>query len=148
MRHVSSRACTLAICAALTLGAAGPAFAETAPAPRTETAAVATVAPGSAPAAPADLTDDVLETVQQTVADLLDSLTGDPLGLIPQLTTTVNSLISQVLDTVLGVDVPVPELPELELPDVPTLPVDPLVELPADPAADPAVDLPVTLPFR
>ena len=116
-------------------------------------------------AAPADVVDDALATVEKAVAALLAAVTsGDAGGVVPQVTATLTSLVNLAVATVLGSGLPAPDLaglpalpalpaavPDLpvappELPvDPPELPVDP-PELPVDPPVD-APELPVTPPL-
>ncbi|MFE5714857.1 hypothetical protein ACFQ7J_29060 [Streptomyces sp. NPDC056501] len=118
-------------------------------------AAGAKAAPGIA--APADIVDDALATVEKAVAGLLAAVTsGDAGGVVPQVTATLTSLVNLAVATVLGSGLPAPDLAGLpalpalpvavpELPvDPPELPVDP-PELPVDPPELP-VDTPVKPP--
>lgn len=106
-------------------------------------------------AAPADVVDDALATVEKAVAALLAAVTsGDAGGVVPQVTATLTSLVNLAVATVLGSGLPAPDLPGLPaLPALPVtapeLPVDP-PELPVDPPelpVDPPVDVP-QLPVR
>ncbi|MEU7071891.1 hypothetical protein AB0B30_25535 [Streptomyces narbonensis] len=111
----------------------------------------------AAAAAPADVVDDALATVEKAVAGLLAAVTsGDAGGVVPQVTATLTSLVNLAVATVLGSGLPAPDLAGLpalpalpvgvpELPvDPPELPVDP-PELPVDPPELP-VDAPVKPP--
>ncbi|MFI9747385.1 hypothetical protein [Streptomyces sp. NPDC052494] len=101
-------------------------------------------------AAPADVVDDALATVEKAVAALLAAVTsGDAGGVVPQVTATLTSLVNLAVATVLGSGLPAPDLAGLPaLPAlpvaVPELPVDP-PELPVDPPELP-VDTPVDVP--
>ncbi|MFB7606678.1 hypothetical protein [Streptomyces gardneri] len=108
----------------------------------------------AAVAAPADVVDDALATVEKAVAGLLAAVTsGDAAGVVPQVTATLTSLVNLAVATVLGSGLPAPDLAGLpalpalpvavpELPvDPPELPVDP-PELPVDAPVKPPVDLP------
>ncbi|MFF9720612.1 hypothetical protein ACF1HA_03405 [Streptomyces gardneri] len=108
----------------------------------------------AAAAAPADVVDDALATVEKAVAGLLAAVTsGDAAGVVPQVTATLTSLVNLAVATVLGSGLPAPDLAGLpalpalpvavpELPvDPPELPVDP-PELPVDAPVKPPVDLP------
>ncbi|MFD0151460.1 hypothetical protein ACWGQ4_31595 [Streptomyces sp. NPDC055721] len=103
-----------------------------------------------AAAAPADVVDDALATVEKAVAGLLAAVTsGDAGGVVPQVTATLTSLVNLAVATVLGSGLPAPDLAGLPtLPAlpvaVPELPVDP-PELPVDPPELP-VDTPVKPP--
>ncbi|MEV6248048.1 hypothetical protein AB0M38_17875 [Streptomyces sp. NPDC051742] len=98
-------------------------------------------------AAPADVVDDALATVEKAVAALLAAVTsGNAGGVVPQVTATLTSLVNMVVATVLGSGLPAPDLAGLpSLPSlpvgVPELPVDP-PELPVDPPVKPPVDAP------
>ncbi|MFD3666216.1 hypothetical protein ACFWVF_37360 [Streptomyces sp. NPDC058659] len=107
-----------------------------------------------ATAAPADIVDDALATVEKAVAGLLAAVTsGDAGGVVPQVTATLTSLVNLAVATVLGSGLPAPDLAGLpalpalpvtapELPvDPPELPVDP-PELPVDAPVKPPVDVP------
>ncbi|MET9540187.1 hypothetical protein ABZY16_22190 [Streptomyces sp. NPDC006553] len=102
-------------------------------------------------AAPADVVDDALATVEKAVAALLAAVTsGDAGGVVPQVTATLTSLVNLAVATVLGSGLPAPDLAGLPaLPTLPVtapeLPVDP-PELPVDPPVD-APELPVTPPL-
>ncbi|MFJ2936399.1 hypothetical protein ACIO8G_27025 [Streptomyces sp. NPDC087219] len=102
-------------------------------------------------AAPADVVDDALATVEKAVAALLAAVTsGDATGVVPQVTATLTSLVNLAVATVLGSGLPAPDLAGLPtLPTLPVtapeLPVDP-PELPVDPPAD-VPELPVTPPL-
>ncbi|ALO10728.1 Secreted protein [Streptomyces venezuelae] len=104
----------------------------------------------AASAAPADVVDDALATVEKAVAGLLAAVTsGDAAGVVPQVTATLTSLVNLAVATVLGSGLPAPDLAGLPaLPAlpvaVPELPVDP-PELPVDPPELP-VDAPVKPP--
>ncbi|KQX13679.1 hypothetical protein ASC82_06960 [Streptomyces sp. Root431] len=108
-------------------------------------AAGAKAAPGIA--APADVVDDALATVEKAVAALLAAVTsGDAGGVVPQVTATLTSLVNLAVATVLGSGLPAPDLAGLPaLPAlpvaVPELPVDP-PELPVDTPVKPPVDVP------
>ncbi|MEU3687363.1 hypothetical protein [Streptomyces narbonensis] len=108
----------------------------------------------AAAAAPADVVDDALATVEKAVAGLLAAVTsGDAGGVVPQVTATLTSLVNLAVATVLGSGLPAPDLAGLptlpalpvavpELPvDPPELPVDP-PELPVDAPVKPPVDVP------
>ncbi|MGA5191911.1 hypothetical protein [Streptomyces exfoliatus] len=98
-------------------------------------------------AAPADVVDDALATVEKAVAALLAAVTsGNAGGVVPQVTATLTSLVNLAVATVLGSGLPAPDLAGLPaLPSlpvgVPELPVDP-PELPVDPPVKPPVDVP------
>lgn len=109
----------------------------------------------TAKAAPADVVDDALATVEKAVAGLLAAVTsGDAAGVVPQVTATLTSLVNLAVATVLGSGLPAPDLAGLPalpaLPaGVPELPVDP-PQLPVDPPVKPPVavpDLPVKPPL-
>ncbi|GGY80028.1 hypothetical protein GCM10010363_71250 [Streptomyces omiyaensis] len=112
-----------------------------------------------AAAAPADLVDDALASVEKAVAGLLAAVTsGEAGGVAPQVTATLTSLVNLAVATVLGSGLPAPDLPGLPalppLPvEVPQLPVDPPVEAPELPVGAPveppvaAPELPVTPPL-
>ncbi|MFE1549723.1 hypothetical protein [Streptomyces sp. NPDC058718] len=115
-------------------------------------AAGAKATPGNA--APADVVDDALATVEKAVAGLLAAVTSaDAGGVVPQVTATLTSLVNLAVATVLGSGLPAPDLAGLpalpalpvtvpELPvDPPELPVDP-PELPVDTPVKPPVDVP------
>ncbi|MFE4304579.1 hypothetical protein ACFQ9H_10980 [Streptomyces sp. NPDC056517] len=95
-------------------------------------------------AAPADVVDDALATVEKAVAALLAAVTsGDAGGVVPQVTATLTSLVNLAVATVLGSGLPAPDL--AGLPTLPTLPVT-TPELPVEPPelpVDPPVDVPV-----
>ncbi|WP_435974319.1 hypothetical protein [Streptomyces sp. Qhu_M48] len=105
-------------------------------------------------AAPADVVDDALATVEKAVAALLAAVTsGDAGGVVPQVTATLTSLVNLAVATVLGSGLPAPDL--AGLPALPTLPVTPPElpveppELPVDPPqlpVAPPVDAPVDVP--
>ncbi|WP_063739406.1 hypothetical protein [Streptomyces sp. SS] len=108
----------------------------------------------TAKAAPTDVVDDALATVEKAVAGLLAAVTsGDAAGVVPQVTATLTSLVNLAVATVLGSGLPAPDLAGLPalpaLPaGVPELPVDP-PELPVDPPqlpVDPPVKPPVAVP--
>ncbi|MEU4061444.1 hypothetical protein AB0F25_03270 [Streptomyces wedmorensis] len=108
----------------------------------------------TAKAAPTDVVDDALATVEKAVAGLLAAVTsGDAAGVVPQVTATLTSLVNLAVATVLGSGLPAPDLAGLPalpaLPaGVPGLPVDP-PELPVDPPqlpVDPPVKPPVAVP--
>ncbi|MER5962979.1 hypothetical protein [Streptomyces sp. NPDC002057] len=113
-------------------------------------------------AAPADVVDDALATVEKAVAALLAAVTsGDAGGVVPQVTATLTSLVDLAVATVLGSGLPAPDL--AGLPALPALPVTPPAlpveppelpvappQLPVAPPADAPVDvpdLPVGLPL-
>ncbi|MFD4318792.1 hypothetical protein [Streptomyces sp. NPDC058548] len=102
-------------------------------------------------AAPADVVDDALATVEKAVAALLAAVTsGDAAGVVPQVTATLTSLVNLAVATVLGSGLPAPDLAGLPtLPALPVtapeLPVDP-PELPVDPPVE-VPELPVTPPL-
>ncbi|MGW8358915.1 hypothetical protein [Streptomyces wedmorensis] len=109
----------------------------------------------TAKAAPVDVVDDALATVEKAVAGLLAAVTsGDAAGVVPQVTATLTSLVNLAVATVLGSGLPAPDLAGLPalpaLPaGVPELPVDP-PQLPVDPPVKPPVavpDLPVKPPL-
>ncbi|MEV6351660.1 hypothetical protein [Streptomyces hydrogenans] len=96
-------------------------------------------------AAPADLVDDALATVEKAVAGLLAAVTsGDAAGVVPQVTATLTSLVNLAVATVLGSGLPAPDL--AGLPALPALPVEP-PELPVDPPVE-APELPVDAPVK
>lgn len=113
----------------------------------------------AAQAAPADLVDDALASVEKAVAGLLAAVTsGNAGGVVPQVTATLTSLVNLAVATVLGSGLPAPDLPGLpalpSLPvEVPALPVDPPVEAPELPVEAPvkppvaAPELPVKPPL-
>ncbi|MFB7588084.1 hypothetical protein [Streptomyces sp. NPDC056169] len=108
------------------------------------------VAAGAKSAAPADIVDDALATVEKAVADLLAAVTsGAAAGVVPQVTATLTSLVNLAVATVLGSGLPAPDL--AGLPTLPALPVT-APELPVDPPALPVdppalpVEAPVTPP--
>ncbi|MCD2464737.1 hypothetical protein MBT42_14350 [Streptomyces sp. MBT42] len=87
-------------------------------------------------AAPADVVDDALATVEKAVAALLAAVTsGDAGGVVPQVTATLTSLVNLAVSTVLGSGLPAPDL--AGLPALPALPVT-APELPAAPPELPA----------
>ncbi|MFB7393222.1 hypothetical protein [Streptomyces sp. NPDC056191] len=87
-------------------------------------------------AAPADVVDDALATVEKAVAALLAAVTsGDAGGVVPQVTATLTSLVNLAVATVLGSGLPAPDL--AGLPALPALPVT-APELPAAPPELPA----------
>ncbi|MET7755968.1 hypothetical protein ABZT27_14825 [Streptomyces sp. NPDC005389] len=95
-------------------------------------------------AAPADVVDDALATVEKAVAALLAAVTSGEAGaVVPQVTATLTSLVNLAVATVLGSGLPAPDL--AGLPALPTLPVTP-PELPVTPPVD-VPELPVTLPL-
>ncbi|WP_329282456.1 hypothetical protein [Streptomyces sp. NBC_00691] len=105
-------------------------------------------------AAPADVVDDALASVEKAVAALLAAVTsGDAGGVVPQVTATLTSVVNLAVATVLGSGLPAPDLAGLPaLPALPVtapeLPVDP-PELPVDPpAAVPALPATPPLPVR
>ncbi|MER5204620.1 hypothetical protein [Streptomyces sp. NPDC002825] len=106
--------------------------------PVTLPVAAAALAGEAGKAAPADLVDDALASIQKAVAGLLAAVTsGDAGGVVPQVTSTLTSVVNLVVATVLGSGLPAPDLPGL-----PKLPALPVAELPADsPVAAP--ELPV-----
>ncbi|WP_306314315.1 hypothetical protein [Streptomyces hydrogenans] len=96
-------------------------------------------------AAPADLVDDALGTVEKAVAGLLAAVTsGDAAGVAPQVTATLTSLVNLAVATVLGSGLPAPDL--AGLPALPALPVEPPA-LPVDPPVE-APELPVDAPVE
>ncbi|MFI8510874.1 hypothetical protein ACIGHB_07045 [Streptomyces sp. NPDC085460] len=98
-------------------------------------------------AAPADLVDDALASVEKAVADLVAAATsGDAAGVVPQVTAALTSLVNLAVATVLGSGLPAPDL--AGLPALPSLPVE-APELPVEPPAEvPALpELPVTTPL-
>lgn len=105
-------------------------------------------------AAPADVVDDALATVEKAVAALLAAVTsGDAGGVVPQVTATLTSLVNLAVSTVLGSGLPAPDL--AGLPALPALPVTtpelPVAppELPvAPPAAVPELPAAPALPVR
>ncbi|MFE5792852.1 hypothetical protein ACFQ8C_09765 [Streptomyces sp. NPDC056503] len=99
----------------------------------------------AAEAAPADLVDDALATVEKAVAGLLAAVTsGDAGGVVPQVTATLTSLVNLAVATVLGSGLPAPDL--AGLPALPALPVE-APELPVDPPVE-APELPVDPPVE
>ncbi|MFC9337990.1 hypothetical protein ACFT0G_00790 [Streptomyces sp. NPDC057020] len=97
-------------------------------------------------AAPADVVDDALATVEKAVAALLAAVTsGDAGGVVPQVTATLTSLVNLAVSTVLGSGLPAPDL--AGLPALPALPVT-VPELPAAPPELPAAppELPAAPP--
>ncbi|MFB7516750.1 hypothetical protein [Streptomyces sp. NPDC056144] len=97
-----------------------------------------------AKAAPTDLVDDALATVEKAVAGLLAAVTsGDATAVVPQVTSTLTSLVNLALATVLGSGLPAPDL--AGLPAVPSLPAAP--DLPVDAPVKPPADLPVKPPL-
>ncbi|GHJ94880.1 hypothetical protein SNE510_43990 [Streptomyces sp. NE5-10] len=100
-------------------------------------------------AAPADLVDDALGTVEKAVAGLLAAVTsGDAAGVAPQVTATLTSLVNLAVATVLGSGLPAPDL--AGLPALPALPVEPPA-LPVDPPVEAPVEapeLPVDAPVK
>ncbi|MFG2871580.1 hypothetical protein [Streptomyces sp. NPDC048338] len=132
MRPLASRhIIALAISAAITLGTAGPAFADT-----HHTSPSAVVTGRAAPVTPA--------AVAPADAALLAAIGSG--GLVPQVAATLTSLVDSVVATVLG-GLPAPALPGL--PALPTLPVA-TPELPARPpvtAPEPPAAPPVTPPL-
>ncbi|MEV4424679.1 hypothetical protein ACN9M0_23335 [Streptomyces sp. R-07] len=105
-------------------------------------AAGAKAAPGAA--APADIVADALASVEKAVAALLAAVTsGDAGGVVPQVTSTLTSLVNLAVATVLGSGLPAPDL--AGLPTLPALPVT-TPELPVDPPVA-APDLPVKPPL-
>ena len=107
-------------------------------------AAGAKAAAGSA--APADVVDDALATVEKAVADLLAAVTsGNAAGVVPQVTATLTSLVNLAVATVLGSGLPAPNL--AGLPALPALPVA-VPELPVKPPELPVKppELPVDAP--
>ncbi|MFI1657536.1 hypothetical protein ACH4ZU_21855 [Streptomyces sp. NPDC020472] len=93
------------------------------------------------PAAPADVVSDALASVEKTVAALLATVTsGGTGGLVPQVTSTLTSLVNLVTGTLLGGGLPTLPAPTALAPEVPAtapeLPVKPPAaapELPVDP---------------
>ncbi|WP_369146188.1 hypothetical protein [Streptomyces sp. R44] len=95
-------------------------------------------------AAPADVVSDALASVEKAVAGLLAAVTsGDAGGVVPQVTSTLTSLVNLAVATVLGSGLPAPDLPGL--PKLPALPVT-APELPVDPPVA-APELPVKPPL-
>ncbi|MFF9338592.1 hypothetical protein ACF1CG_02325 [Streptomyces sp. NPDC014773] len=91
-------------------------------------------------AAPADLVDDALASVEKAVAGLLAAVTsGDAAGVAPQVTATLTSLVNLAVATVLGSGLPAPDL--AGLPALPALPVE-APELPVDAPVKPPVSAP------
>ncbi|MFE1269133.1 hypothetical protein [Streptomyces sp. NPDC058758] len=96
-------------------------------------------------AAPEDLVDDALASVEKAVAGLLAAVTsGDAAGVVPQVTATLTSLVNLAVATVLGSGLPAPDL--AGLPALPALPVE-APPLPVDPPVE-APDLPVDAPVK
>ncbi|WP_318208930.1 hypothetical protein [Streptomyces sp. SJL17-1] len=94
-------------------------------------------------AAPADVVDDALASIEKAVAGLLAAVTsGDAGGVVPQVTATLTSLVNLAVATVLGSGLPAPDL--AGLPALPTLPVT-APELPVKPPVT-APELPVKPP--
>ncbi|MER7533297.1 hypothetical protein ABTX77_00730 [Streptomyces sp. NPDC097704] len=101
---------------------------------------VAGAASAAGKAAPADVVSDALASVEKAVAGLLAAVTsGDAGGVVPQVTSTLTSLVNLAVSTVLGSGLPTPDL--AGLPALPQLPVTP----PELPVAAP--ELPVTPPL-
>ncbi|MFI8322319.1 hypothetical protein [Streptomyces sp. NPDC085529] len=99
----------------------------------------------TAQAAPADVVDDALASVEKAVAGLLAAVTsGNAAGVVPQATATLTSLVNLAVATVLGSGLPAPDLPGL--PALPSLPVE-VPELPVDPPVE-APELPVEAPVK
>ncbi|MFD8013783.1 hypothetical protein [Streptomyces sp. NPDC058955] len=99
----------------------------------------------AAQAAPADLVDDALASVEKAVAGLLAAVTsGAAGGVVPQVTATLTSLVNLAVATVLGSGLPAPDL--AGLPALPALPVE-APELPVDPPVE-APELPVEAPVK
>ncbi|WP_338494125.1 hypothetical protein [Streptomyces sp. SJL17-4] len=95
-------------------------------------------------AAPADVVDDALASIEKAVAGLLAAVTsGDAGGVVPQVTATLTSLVNLAVATLLGSGLPAPDL--AGLPALPTLPVT-APELPVKPPVD-APELPVKPPL-
>ncbi|MFF9149926.1 hypothetical protein ACF1BN_34305 [Streptomyces sp. NPDC014861] len=113
----------------------------------------------AAQAAPADLVDDALASVEEAVAGLVAVITsGGAAGVVPQVTAALTSLVNLAVATVLGSGLPAPDLAGLpalpalpvEAPELPAVPPAEVPELPADvPAAPPvaAPELPAPLPL-
>ncbi|MFB7343086.1 hypothetical protein ACFCZ6_23800 [Streptomyces hydrogenans] len=113
--------------------------------PVTLPVAAGAVAVKAGRAAPADLVDDALATVEKAVAGLLAAVTsGDAAGVVPQVTATLTSLVNLAVATVLGSGLPAPDL--AGLPALPALPVEPPA-LPVDPPVE-APELPVDAPVK
>ncbi|MFF5281544.1 hypothetical protein [Streptomyces sp. NPDC013171] len=94
-------------------------------------------------AAPADVVSDALASVEKAVAGLLAAVTSsDAGGVVPQVTSTLTSLVNLAVSTVLGSGLPAPDL--AGLPALPQLPVA-APELPVEPPVA-APELPVTPP--
>ncbi|MEU6621857.1 hypothetical protein ABZ926_13925 [Streptomyces litmocidini] len=170
MRPLATRRLTaLAISAALTLGAAGTAFADehppSSPADRAVHAPLPDTPALDLPAAPTDVVSDALTSVQKAIAGLLATVTSGAGGLVPQVTSTLTSLVDLALGTVLGALPKLPALPGIApeapaaAPEVPAtapqlpvtapeLPVEPPVESPAAaPELSAVPELPVELPL-
>ncbi|MFE0645475.1 hypothetical protein ACFW2Y_28285, partial [Streptomyces sp. NPDC058877] len=63
-------------------------------------------------AAPADVVSEALAGVEEAVAALLAAVTsGDAAGVVPQVTSTLTSLVNLAVATVLGSGLPAPDLP-------------------------------------
>ncbi|MCZ0981086.1 hypothetical protein O1L60_24645 [Streptomyces diastatochromogenes] len=84
---------------------------------------------------------DALASVQQAVAALLATVTSGTVGgVVPQVTSTLTSLVNLAVSTVLGGGLPAPD--PADLPTLPALPVAP-PELPvAPPVTAPELPLP------
>ncbi|MFF7437667.1 hypothetical protein [Streptomyces sp. NPDC008122] len=95
-------------------------------------------------AAPADVVSDALASVEKAVAGLLAAVaSGDAGGVVPQVTSTLTSLVDLAVSTVLGSGLPAPDL--AGLPTLPQLPVT-APELPVEPPVA-APELPVAPPL-
>ncbi|MFE0699626.1 hypothetical protein [Streptomyces sp. NPDC058872] len=106
-------------------------------------------------AAPADVVSEALAGVEEAVAALLAAVTsGDAAGVVPQVTSTLTSLVNLAVATVLGSGLPAPDLaglPELPAlpgaaPDLPVTPPEVVPDLPVTPPGA-APDLPVKPPL-
>ncbi|WP_327374461.1 hypothetical protein OG393_10910 [Streptomyces sp. NBC_01216] len=139
MRPLSSRhLVTLAISAAVSLGVPEPAHADAYPmSPAAPVAARAPLADARS-AAP-------LAAVEEMVADLLAAVaSGGAVGLVPQVTMTLTTLVDQlVADALDGLSVPdLPALPPVAVPDLPALPPVPQVPVPPVPLSVTPSELP------
>ncbi|MEU1225025.1 hypothetical protein [Streptomyces sp. NPDC005828] len=107
-------------------------------------AVTAGAASAAGKAAPADVVSDALASVEKAVAGLLAAVTsGDAGGVVPQVTSTLTSLVNLAVSTVLGSGLPAPDL--AGLPTLPQLPVA-APELPVEPPVA-APELPVEPPL-
>ncbi|WP_225799441.1 hypothetical protein [Streptomyces sp. NK15101] len=91
------------------------------------------------PTAPVDVVSDTLGSVEKAVAALLSTLTSGVGGVVPQVTSTLSSLLNLVLGPVLG------GLPAPDAATAPTLPAT-APELPVKPPAT-VPELPVKPPL-